>query len=28
VTGDPPVRKRIGPNPLNRTHYLAEVARL
>ena len=27
VTGDPPVRKRIGPNPLNRAHYLAEVAR-
>jgi ribosomal protection tetracycline resistance protein len=28
VTGDPPVRKRIGPNPLNRAHYLAEVARM
>ena len=27
VTGDPPVRKRIGPNPLNRAHYLADVAR-
>jgi ribosomal protection tetracycline resistance protein len=27
VTGDPPVRVRIGPNPLNRAHYLAEVAR-
>jgi ribosomal protection tetracycline resistance protein len=28
VTGEPPVRARIGPNPLNRAHYLAEVARL
>jgi ribosomal protection tetracycline resistance protein len=28
VTGDPPVRKPIGPNPLNRAHYLAEVARM
>ncbi len=27
VSGDPPVRKRIGPDPLNRAHYLAEVAR-
>jgi ribosomal protection tetracycline resistance protein len=27
VTGDAPVRERIGPNPLNRAHYLAEVAR-
>jgi ribosomal protection tetracycline resistance protein len=27
VAGDPPVRKRIGPNLLNRAHYLAEVAR-
>jgi ribosomal protection tetracycline resistance protein len=27
VTGDPPTRARIGPNPLNRAHYLAEVAR-
>jgi ribosomal protection tetracycline resistance protein len=25
--GEPPTRKRIGPNPLNRAHYLAEVAR-
>jgi ribosomal protection tetracycline resistance protein len=28
VTGDPPKRPRVGPNPLNRAHYLAEVARL
>jgi ribosomal protection tetracycline resistance protein len=28
VTGDPlPTRARVGPNPLNRAHYLAEVAR-
>ncbi|HEX5505301.1 MAG TPA: hypothetical protein VFW96_21970, partial [Thermomicrobiales bacterium] len=27
VAGEPPVRARIGPNPLNRAHYLAEVAR-
>ncbi|MGH2601104.1 MAG: GTP-binding protein, partial [Dehalococcoidia bacterium] len=27
VTGDPPTRARAGPNPLNRAHYLAEVAR-
>lgn len=27
VSGDPPKRARIGPNPLNRAHYLAEVAR-
>jgi ribosomal protection tetracycline resistance protein len=27
VHGEPPVRPRIGPNPLNRLHYLAEVAR-
>ena len=27
VTGDPPARARVGPNPLNRAHYLAEVAR-
>ena len=27
VTGDPPIRARIGPNPLNRAHYLADVAR-
>jgi ribosomal protection tetracycline resistance protein len=27
VTGDPPVRDRIGANPLNRAHYLAEVGR-
>ena len=27
VTGDPPTRTRLGPNPLNRAHYLAEVAR-
>jgi ribosomal protection tetracycline resistance protein len=28
VTGEPPARKRVGPNPLNRAHYLAEVARM
>jgi ribosomal protection tetracycline resistance protein len=28
VSGDAPTRARIGPNPLNRAHYLAEVARL
>jgi ribosomal protection tetracycline resistance protein len=27
VTGDPPRRARIGPNPLNRAHYIAEVGR-
>ena len=27
VLGEAPVRARIGPNPLNRAHYLAEVAR-
>ncbi|MGH2616793.1 MAG: GTP-binding protein, partial [Thermomicrobiales bacterium] len=27
VTGDAPTRARVGPNPLNRAHYLAEVAR-
>ncbi|MEJ7762311.1 MAG: hypothetical protein WKF80_05905, partial [Thermomicrobiales bacterium] len=27
VTGTPPSRGRHGPNPLNRAHYLAEVAR-
>ncbi|HEU0115926.1 MAG TPA: hypothetical protein VFQ80_14670, partial [Thermomicrobiales bacterium] len=27
VGGDPPTRARVGPNPLNRAHYLAEVAR-
>jgi len=26
VSGDPPTRPRAGPNPLNRAHYLAEVA--
>jgi ribosomal protection tetracycline resistance protein len=26
VSGDPPTRARIGPNPLNRAHYLAAVA--
>lgn len=26
VTGDAPTRKRVGPNPLNRAHYLAEVS--
>lgn len=28
VSGDVPQRKRSGPNPLNRAHYLAEVARI
>jgi ribosomal protection tetracycline resistance protein len=27
VSGEPPKRGRIGPNPLNRAHYLAEIAR-
>lgn len=27
VSGDPPERTRVGPNPLNRAHYLADVAR-
>jgi ribosomal protection tetracycline resistance protein len=27
VNGDPPSRKRVGPNPLNRAHYLAEMAK-
>ncbi len=27
VSGEAPERKRVGPNPLNRAHYLAEVAR-
>ena len=27
IAGDPPIRNRVGPNPLNRAHYLAEVAR-
>lgn len=27
VTGDPPKRARIGPDPLNRAHYIAEVGR-
>jgi len=27
VTGDAPIRARIGPKPLNRAHYLADVAR-
>jgi ribosomal protection tetracycline resistance protein len=27
VSGPPPIRARVGPNPLNRAHYLAEVAR-
>jgi ribosomal protection tetracycline resistance protein len=27
VTGEPPVRQRIGPNPCSRAQYLAEVAR-
>jgi ribosomal protection tetracycline resistance protein len=26
VSGDPPERPRSGPNPLNRTQYLLEVA--
>lgn len=28
LTGEPPTRARIGPNPLHRAHYLAEMARL
>ncbi len=28
VSGEPPVRPRIGPNPLIRAQYLAEVARM
>jgi ribosomal protection tetracycline resistance protein len=28
VTGEPPLRRRIGSDPLNVAHYLAEVARL
>jgi ribosomal protection tetracycline resistance protein len=28
VSGDTPTRVRVGPDPLNRAHYLAEVARL
>ena len=27
VAGDAPTRARIGPNPLNRAHYLADIAR-
>ncbi|HUG16918.1 MAG TPA: translation factor GTPase family protein [Thermomicrobiales bacterium] len=27
LVGDPPVRARVGPNPLNRAQYLADVAR-
>ncbi len=27
VTGDAPIRERNGPTPLNRAHYLADVAR-
>ena len=27
VTGAAPIRGRVGPNPLNRAHYLAELAR-
>jgi ribosomal protection tetracycline resistance protein len=27
VTGEAPRRARVGPNPLNRAHYLADVAR-
>lgn len=27
VDGEPPTRARIGPDPLNRAHYLADVAR-
>jgi ribosomal protection tetracycline resistance protein len=27
VSGEQPERARVGPNPLNRAHYLAEVAR-
>jgi ribosomal protection tetracycline resistance protein len=26
VPGDPPSRERVGPDPLNRAHYLAQVA--
>ncbi|CAN5716055.1 TetM/TetW/TetO/TetS family tetracycline resistance ribosomal protection protein [soil metagenome] len=26
VSGDPPARNRVGPDPTNRTHYLTEVA--
>jgi ribosomal protection tetracycline resistance protein len=28
VAGETPVRARVGPNPLNRAHYLAAVARV
>ncbi len=28
ITTTPPARERVGPNPLNRPHYLAEIARL
>jgi ribosomal protection tetracycline resistance protein len=28
VPGDAPISARVGPNPLNRAHYLADVARL
>ncbi len=28
VTGEPPIRARVGPNPLNRAYYLAEIARM
>lgn len=28
VTSDPPIRERVGPNPLNRKQYLASVAQL
>lgn len=27
IAGEPPTRARVGPNPLNRAQYLAEVAR-
>nr|AIA10937.1 elongation factor Tu GTP binding domain protein [uncultured bacterium] len=27
IAGEPPARERIGPNPLNRAQYLAEVGR-
>ncbi|MHB8646695.1 MAG: GTP-binding protein [Thermomicrobiales bacterium] len=27
VAGDAPIRTRIGPHPLNRAHYLADIAR-
>jgi ribosomal protection tetracycline resistance protein len=27
ISGEPPTRVRVGPDPLNRAHYLAEVAR-